>query len=47
MSDSDSDEGALVDDVYAYLVQKGYPKGCSGLQAREKGKSENGLKGSQ
>ena len=29
MSDSDSDEDALVDDVYAYLVQKSYPKGCS------------------
>lgn len=26
MSDSDSDEDALVDDVYAYLVQKSYPK---------------------
>ena len=29
MSDSDSDEDALVDDVYAYLVQNSCPKGCS------------------
>ena len=35
MSDSDSDEDALVDDVYAYLVQKSYPKGCSGTRKRQ------------
>ena len=35
MSDSDSDENALVDDVYAYLVQKCYPKGCSGMRKRQ------------
>ena len=35
MSDSDSDEDALVDNVYAYLVQKRYPKGCSGTRKRQ------------
>ena len=35
MSDSDSDEDAIVDDVYAYLVQKSYPKGCSGTRKRQ------------
>ena len=35
MSDSDSDEDALVNDVYAYLVQKSYPKGCSGTRKRQ------------
>ena len=34
MSDSDSDEDALVDDVYAYLVQKSYP--CKGMFRHEK-----------
>ena len=35
MSDCDSDEDALVDDVYAYLVQNSYPKGCSGTRKRQ------------
>ena len=35
MSESDSDEDALVDDVYAYLGQKSYPKGCSGTRKRQ------------
>ena len=35
MSGCDSDEDALVDDVYAYLVQNSYPKGCSGTRKRQ------------
>ena len=35
MSGSNSEEDALVDDVYAYLIQKSYPKGCSSVRKRQ------------
>ena len=35
MSDSDSDEDALVDDVYAYLVQDSCPKECSSTRKKQ------------
>ena len=36
------DEDALVDNVYAYLVQKSYPKGCSGTRKRQISKRPKG-----